>query len=564
MYNWAGKARRHKEATGFEAWVLVAFASAALVAAVVLLGQAVTRYTAVSIAGLETLRSLGMTSRQAMLAAAGGPGLAAAAGVLTGAGAAVAVSPLFPIGEASHLEPDPGVDADLAVFAGVAGVVVGLMVAAAAFSAWSAWSALASKRVGAPPPRRSVVAAVAYKLGLPVPVVVGARLALEPGRGRSAVPARPALVGAVVGVLGVLAALTFRAGVIDAAGNPARFGQTAQLLGWSGNNGEDFTPPRPVQEAWARDPDVVGVNDTRVGTATVGRTSVAVVSYATVGDRPLPVVVLSGRMPAGPDEIALAPASAHDTGAEVGDVVTVEANARARLRVTGLALVPENFQSSYAEGAWLTGEGYQRLFPNGFFAYHETHLALRPDADVAAVTERLTAAMVDVAGAPVMPIGDFSLVPAEIEQVRNVRVLPLALGVFLGLLAVGATGHALATAVRRREHDMAVLRTLGITRRQSRLIVLTQATVLAMVGLAFGVPLGVALGRTPGTRRIAQRSAGQGRVVADSVPLLYVPPLAVLALALAAPVALAIGILLAALPARRAARIRVGATLRAE
>ena len=61
------------------------------------------------------------------------------------------------------------------------------------------------------------------------PVVVGARFALEPGRGRAAVPVRPALLGAVAGVLGVLAAFTFSAGVSDAAANPARFGQTWQL-----------------------------------------------------------------------------------------------------------------------------------------------------------------------------------------------------------------------------------------------------------------------------------------------------------------------------------------------
>jgi ABC-type antimicrobial peptide transport system permease subunit len=99
---------------------------------------------------------------------------------------------------------------------------------------------------------------------------------------------------------------------------------------------------------------------------------------------------------------------------------------------------------------------------------------------------------------------------------------------------------------------VAVLRALGITRRQSRLIVLTQATTLAAVGLAFGVPLGVALGRTV------------WRTVAESTPVLYIPPVPPLALALAVPVALGVGVLLATLPARRAARIRVGDTLRAE
>jgi len=307
-----------------------------------------------------------------------------------------------------------------------------------------------------------------------------------------------------------------------------------------------------VLEAWARDPEVTGVNDTRQAAATVGTASVPVFSYLPVAGRPLPVVTLSGRMPIAPDEIALAPESARDARAKIGDVLTVKAEAQARLRVTGIAFVPENPQNSYAQGAWLTGEGYQRLFPDGFFLYHQIQLATRPGADVTAVTERLNKTMIKLAGESVITVGGSPFVPSELAQVRNVRVLPLALGAFLGLLAVGTTGHTLAAAVRRRRHDVAVLRVLGLTRRQCRLIVVTQATTVAVVGLVLGVPLGVASGRTV------------WRAVANSLPLDYVPPVAVLPLALVGPVALLVGTLLAALPARRVARFRVGDALRAE
>ena len=77
-------------------------------------------------------------------------------------------------------------------------------------------------------------------------------------------------------------------------------------------------------------------------------------------------------------------------------------------------------------------------------------------------------------------------------------VLPLALSAFLALLAIGAVGHALSIAVRRRRHELAVLRALGLTRLQSRLVIATQASLLAVIGLAFGIPLGVALGRPSG------------------------------------------------------------------
>lgn len=117
-------------------------------------------------------------------------------------------------------------------------------------------------------------------------------------------------------------------------------------------------------------------------------------------------------------------------------------------------------------------------------------------------------------------------------------MLPVVLGGFLALLSVGAVGHALATAVRRRRHDVAVLRALGMTRWQSRGVVVTQATVLAGVGLLFGVPLGLALGRT------------LWRVVADSTPLLYAPPVALWALVLIVPGVLLMANLLAAWPGR--------------
>ena len=91
-------------------------------------------------------------------------------------------------------------------------------------------------------------------------MVFGTRFALEPGRGHSSVPVRPALAGTIVGVLGVLAAFTFSAGVSDAAALPARFGQTNQLERFLGLDGRDFALVGPALRAVARDHDVTGVN----------------------------------------------------------------------------------------------------------------------------------------------------------------------------------------------------------------------------------------------------------------------------------------------------------------
>jgi hypothetical protein len=221
--------------------------------------------------------------------------------------------------------------------------------------------------------------------------------------------------------------------------------------------------------------------------------------------------------------------------------------------VTGIGFVPAGPHNTYADGAWLTPAGYARLFHGAHFAFkfHAAVLSLRPGADVAAVAHRLDAkskAVTGGAGPAFTPPAPVS----EVQTIRDVAALPLALSAFLALLAVGAVGHALSIAVRRRRHELAVLRALGLTRLQSRMVVATQASVLAVIGLVFGVPLGIALGRTI------------WRAAAGAAPLAYHPPLAVVALLLIGPLALLAANALAAWPARRAARLQTGQILRIE
>ena len=531
----------------FQARSLLAFGAAALVAALLLVGQAVSRYAATSVADLQVLQALGMTRRQSMLAAAAGPFLAAIAGTTLGVVAAGVASGWFPIGTAAGEEPEPGILLDRVVL-GSGWLLVPLVVAVG--SAAAAWLALRSQRVP-DAGRRSSIATATARAGLPVPVVVGTRFALESGRGRTAVPVRPALFGAVAGVLGILAAFTFSSGVGDAATHLERFGQTWQLETFTGLNDQDFLPARQVFEELAKDPGVAGVNDARLGVAHAGTgsTTVSLYSLDPVGE-PLRVVLTAGRLPASADEVVLAPDSATALHAGIGSRVEFEASREARrLTVVGLGFVPQGPHNDYDGGGLLTRAGYESLFTG--FKFHGAQITLRPGADVDVVQPRLArriATLLDGAEFPLQRPAP----PSAITQLRAVRVLPIALGAFLVLLALGAVGHALSTAVRRRRHDVAVLRALGMTRWQSRGVVVTQASVLAAVGLAFGVPLGLALGRT------------LWRVVADYTPVYYVPPLALWALLLVGPLALLATNALAAWPGHLAARLRVGHVLRAE
>ncbi|MQA80845.1 MAG: FtsX-like permease family protein [Streptosporangiales bacterium] len=529
---------------GFDAAAMLVFGLIALAAALVLIGQSVVRHTAPAVAELFVLRAVGADRRLVVLAASLAPVLAVAAGATAGVAVAVAASHWMPLGAAGLLEPDPGVDVDLLVLGGgwVAAAVL-------AFAGAAASALLASARPRGQARSRSTVAAATVRAGLPVSVTVGSRFALEPGRGDASVPTRPALLAAVAGVAGIVAVATLSAGVADAAGNPARFGQTYQLETWLGGGGTDAVPSAEVRGLVARDRDVTGVNDSRVGVAEAGRRSVRLYTYDPVVS-PLEVVLTSGRLASGAGEVVLAPHTAGELDATVGSTValTGERGTR-RLTVTGLGFVPSTPRNFYFDGGWLTVAGYATLFRG--FESHLLHIAVRPGADPAQVMSRLDRATAAAAGGLAVPFSP-SLPPAEVSQIRGVRVLPFVLAGFLALLAVGAVGHALAVAVRRRRRDVAVLRALGMTHGQCRAVVATQATVLALVGLVFGVPLGMMLGRTV------------WRFVTDYMPLAYQPPLAFWALLLVGPVALFVANLLAAGPARRAIRLRVGDVLRAE
>ena len=540
-----------RQLSNFEAASLLGFGLAALAAAVVLIGQSVARYISATVADLQLLRGAGLRPRQAVAAAIAGPFVAAVAGTTLGVAGAIVASRWMPIGDVSVLEPKPGIDADWLIL-GTGWAAAPLLVLVG--SAIAAGTALAASRTRLQP-RRSALALALARAGLPVSAVIGTRFALEPGRGRSAVPVRPALTGAIVGVLGVLAAFTFAAGVSDAAANPARFGQTNQLEGFLGFNGQTFNPAAgKAMAAVAGDHDVIGVNDARSAVAYSGDTSITMYSYQPVGGKRLPVVLTAGQMPGAAGEVVLAPTTARQIGVTVGARIPVTGGSVPRTAiVTGIGFVPEGPHNGYASGGWVTPAGYDRVFRGAHFSFkfRVDQIALRPGTDVQSVARRLNGVAAHAAGGH-GPVLKPPAPPQELQEIGDVAVLPIALGGFLALLAAGAVGHALATAVRRRSHELAVLRALGMTRRQARLVVVTQATVLVLIGLAFGVPLGLAVGRI------------LWRVVADSTPLAYHPPLALLALVLIAPAGLLVANLLAAWPGQRAAGLPSGQVLRTE
>src|SRR4029077_19718618 len=125
----------------------------------------------------------------------------------------------------------------------------------------------------------------------------------------------------------------------------------------------------------------------------------------------------------------------------------------------------------------------------------------------------------------------------------------LALALSLAAGAVLSLALAVLSSVRRRRHELALLKALGMTRGQVRATITWQTTLTLLIALAVGGPLGIACGR------LAWHAfAGSLGIV----PIVEVP-VAALVLGLAALVLA--GNLLGSLPAPLARRARARATL---
>jgi ABC-type lipoprotein release transport system permease subunit len=142
--------------------------------------------------------------------------------------------------------------------------------------------------------------------------------------------------------------------------------------------------------------------------------------------------------------------------------------------------------------------------------------------------------------------------PAEIVNYGSMGTAPAILSGALAAGAVSSLGLTLMASVRRRRRDLAVLKTVGFTRRQLAATVTWQSLTAVTMGVAVGGPAGVAVGRA-----LWQLFAAQIDVVPyPSVPLRAVALVIAGALALAALVAL--------IPGRAAGRVPAATLLHAE
>jgi hypothetical protein len=529
-------------------WV---FAGVATLAGVVTVGIVLSRRIAQGSVDQSTLRALGLTRRlRASAAGAAAMPIALGGGAVAVVGAAL-LSPRFPIGVARRAEPDAGfrIDATVLALGGVA--LCALVLTLAVVAARRATRRGVLDGGGDAPDRRSSpTARVAARLGLSPSSSAGLRMALEPGRGPTAVPVRSAVVGASFGVLGVVAVLTFAASLDTLVDTPDLWGRTWDIELYDSQGTKDGPGDcGPVTTRLTSEPMLDSVAAVCRFTVELETRSTTALGFTRLSGNLRSTTVVAGREPRRADEVALGATTLDALGKKVGDTVRATGGGRViGYRIVGRIVLPTLGEAQpLADGAAFTGGGLARLEDPGDATNGEWYLVARfaRGVDPSAGVRRLSRIPgIDENGNAALPI--------EIGRLRQVDQLPTVLAGFLSVLAAAAVGHALVTAVRRRRRDLAILKTLGFSRGQVRATVAWQATTLAVVGLAFGIPLGLVVGRTV------------WRVVADGLGVSTTATVPALAVFVLVPATILLANLIAALPGRSAARTRPAVVLRSE
>jgi hypothetical protein len=468
----------------------------------------------------------------------------------------IAISPFALFGVAKLLDPVTGVYVDpLVTVAGIM-LIVAVTLLLTGVPAWR----LAAARGGAEGAvelagsgRPSRIASALARLGLPASAVAGARLALEPGHGRTATPVRSAIVGLALTVAAMIAAFGFAASMRHFVDTPALWGLTGDF-----GTGQPFVGDLFEKRAMPAIERSPGFSDLTVGNfqnsvyLASGNGVVAVDAWGLSPDKGAPVTptLLAGRWPSSDDEIALGAVTLRQLGLDVGETVHVSAGERGSdLTIVGEPVFPDfGFGPGFGQGAGLTFEGLQRFYPDAYVALVLGRF--QPGVDQEAVMEPLNRTLKKM-DAAFQPGALYALGESTKEAQRSENV-PLILASLFTLTALATLVHVLITSVRRRRKDLAILRTLGFRRRQVGSAVAWQSAVLAVVALVIGVPGGILIGRFGWSMFAANLGV---------VPVPVVGWLPVLA---AIPITIVVSILVSVGPALAARRTKPAMVLRAE
>ncbi|MEU6374888.1 FtsX-like permease family protein [Streptomyces sp. NPDC046909] len=488
--SWLTVQRNAERDTAVYVPFLIAFGVLGLVMSVLIVGNVVASAVGSGTRRIGVLKAVGFTPAQVVRAYVGQALVPAAVGTVLGVltGHLLAVPVLADAEEVygtSSLTVDPWVY--LAVVAGM----LGLVAATAWVGAWRAGrlrtvDALAVGRT-ASTGRGRWAARLAGRLPLPRPVALG--LARPFVR-----PARALAMGTAI-LFGTVA-VTFTVGMSASLG---------EVMRARAHDAADVVVPVPVPDFGAQDPasaKMPDVDPTAVATAietaagtgkyyrvatvraTVSGLTGTVDVRAVTGDASWGgYTLVSGRWLAKPGEAVVPTPFLTATDTHVGDTVTVTGLAApVTVRIVGEVLDPRNDgMQVYTDAETLTA-----AHPDLTETSH--HIAVAPDTDVPAYVDALNRTLT-----PLGVTARAGGLDSGGDMVATLNALSAILT--LMLVAVAALGvlNGVLLDTRERVREIGVHKALGMTPRQTVVMVVASVVVTGLVAGALGVPLGVAV-----------------------------------------------------------------------
>jgi FtsX-like permease family len=545
-----------------EALALGLFGLIAGVAVLLIAAQAIGRLVTELSTDREILRLLGADPADTALDGMLGLGGAIVVGTLLAVVVAVALSPLAPLGPVRQVDPHHGVSFDWTVLGLGGAALLVVLLALALFLSYRDAPHQVARRRRRDLQQGSALVSAATSAGFAAPATAGIRFALERGRGRSAVPVRSSILGTLLAVVVVVASLTFGNSLDTFISHPPLYGWNWNYI-LESNAGYGAMPVKASNTLLAHDRQVTAWTGAYYSYENIDGMSVPV-----LGEEPNGTVqpsILQGHRFESVNQVVLGTETLQRLHKHIGDTVTVDTGGRrpAPLTIVGTATMPtvgvgHGLHLSMGTGALL----YEQLIPladqdiqregNGPNVYFVRTRVGANGADTTRGLNNVANGISTAAGQPQAVTLSGVQHPAQIVNYRSMGSTPAVLAGALALGAVVALGLTLSASVRRRRRDLALLKTLGFTRRQLASTVAWQASVSVGIGTVIGVPLGIVLGRALWV------------LFAEELYAVPQPTVSVTSIVVVVAAALVLANLVAAIPGWRAARTPTALVLRAE
>lgn len=356
-------------------------------------------------------------------------------------------------------------------------------------------------------------------LGLPPSAVAGLHFAFESGRGRRSSPIRSVLVGVALAVTLIGTTLTFGAGLSTLVSHPA-------LYGWNWDYALTTTGGGVAPQSLAalsKSPYVAAWSSVTFADVDINGQTVPVMLQDSNAKVSPPI--LTGHEVRAEDQIVLGEATLAALHKRVGQSVTVSYGSKAqapaylppmRVKIVGTATLPaigraQVLHTSLGSGgiidAGVITPALRAVLLSNLIVSDIDMVLVRMKSganhierldamrQAAHAGDRAYAAIPNNAGGgvsmAVLPVQ----YPAEIINYRTIGDTPVLLAMGFAVGVAGAFAFTVVASVRRRRRDLALLKTLGFTRRQLSACIAWQSSASVLTGLVIGIPLGIVFGR---------------------------------------------------------------------